>query len=116
MSTTKLYKATYHTVLYTADDHPQAIARELASESSPYTYQEESIEEILSEEDLPEGWETMHYPIINENGSFADWNIRTILQKGAETFKLKKRLRELEKELEETKRQLELRQNDQRKP
>jgi hypothetical protein len=102
-----LYKATFNTVIRCEDDLEAAkIARDLAIDDSAFTYEEESVKEVLYEDDLPCGWEISFHPITNSEGSYDDYKIKHILQKNAESLSLRKRIDELEKELEELKTQL----------
>lgn len=102
-----LYKANFTTIIHCEDDLKAAeISRELAQEDTAFTYEEETIKEILCEDDLPCGWEMSYYPIFNAEGSFSEFNIKAILQKNAETFALRKRIQELEKELKQLKTQI----------
>jgi hypothetical protein len=96
-----LYKATYNTVIHCEDDLEAAkIARELAIEDSAFTYEEESVKEVLCEDDLPCGWERHFHAITNGEGSYDDLKIKDILQMNTESLTLRKRIEELEKELE----------------
>lgn len=102
-----LYKANFTTIIHCEDDLKAAeIARELAEEDTAFTYEEESIKEILSENDLPPGWKVSYYPVTNAEGSFSEFNIKAILQKNTETFALRKRIQELENEIKELKTQI----------
>lgn len=97
-----LYKVNFTTIIHCEDDLEAAkIARELAVEDTPFTYEEESVKEVLCEDDLPYGWEVSFYPVTNDQGSFGARNIRDILRENAGTIALRKRIEQLEKELQE---------------
>jgi hypothetical protein len=97
-----LYKVNFTTIIHCEDDLEAAkIARELAVEVTPFTYEEESVKEVLCEDDLPYGWEMSFHPVMNEEGSFDTRKIREILHENAGTLALRKRIEELEKELQE---------------
>lgn len=102
-----LYKATFNTIIHCEDDLKAAkIARELAIEDSAFTYEEESIEEVLSEDDLPYGWEMSFHPVMNDQSSYDNQKIRDILRMKADQLTLRRRIEELEKELKELKKQI----------
>lgn len=94
----KLYKATYHSVFYT-DDDPWTFARLLTGETSPFGFDENPPEEILCEDDIPMGWDRMHYPVDSPEGGFGSSRIDGILASQKETLEMKKRIIELESEL-----------------
>jgi hypothetical protein len=99
-----LYKATFATVIHCEDESEAVkIARELAIEDSAFSYEEESVKEILCEDDLPSGWEITFYPVTNSEGSFGKCKIKHILQSNVESLALRKRIKELEAELKELK-------------
>jgi hypothetical protein len=101
-----LYKVNFTSIIHCGDDLEAAkIARELAVEDSAFAYEEESVKEVLCEDDLPYGWEPSFYPVTNEEGSFGMHKIRDILRENAGNLALRKRIEELEKELEELKAQ-----------
>ena len=97
-----LYKVNFTTIIHCGDDLEAAkIARELAIEDSAFTYEEESVNEVRCEDDLPYGWEMSFHPVMNWEGSFDTHKIRDILRENAGTIALRKRIEELEKELQE---------------
>lgn len=99
-----LYKATFHTVIHCEDELEAAkIARNLCDEETFVTYEENSIQEILTEEDLPPYYEKHWMPISNEQGSFDIVSIDYILKQNAADYVLRKRIQDLENELEELK-------------
>lgn len=101
-----LYKANFTTVIFCEDvDEAIHIARNLADADTAFAYAEDTVEEILSEDELPSGWENQFRPIENEEGSYSDVTIKDILRRSAESLALRKRINELEKELKELKTQ-----------
>jgi hypothetical protein len=99
-----LYKATFHTVIHCEDELEAAkIARNLCDEETWVTYEENSIQEILTEDDLPPYYEKHWMPISNDQGSFDIVSIEYILKQNAESNALRKRIQDLESELEELK-------------
>jgi hypothetical protein len=97
----KLFKATYSAVLYVEEDKAVEIARDLASGTSPFCHEEDSVKEILTEEDLPDSWETSYCPITNVEGAFGMKSIKALLDQEARVNQLRKRIIELEAELKD---------------
>jgi hypothetical protein len=102
-----LYKASFSTVIYAEDNYEAVeIARDLAHEDTSFCFTEETLEEILSEDDLPCGWEVGYHPIKCADGNFEDKKIREILEENKTTFVLRQRIKELETELSSLKKNL----------
>jgi hypothetical protein len=102
-----LYKAVYHSVLHAHDiDEAILMARGLAREDCPFSYEEGSVKEITSEEEIPPGWEKTFYPVSNEDGDYSELKIKDVLRDNMASYALKQRVIELEKELSELKTQL----------
>ncbi len=96
-----LYKVNFTSIIHCEDDLEAAkIARELAVEDTAFTYEEESVKEVRCEDDLPYGWEMSFHPIMNAEGSYDNRKIRDILRENAGTIALRRRIEELEKELD----------------
>lgn len=102
-----LYKANFTTVIHCEDEYDAVkIARNLCDEETFVTYEEESIKEILTEDDLPCGWEMSFHPVINGDGSYDTHKIRDIFHAQSDALVLRNRIKELEEELKELKAQL----------
>jgi polyhydroxyalkanoate synthesis regulator phasin len=102
----KLYKATYHTVIY-ADGEDEAISiTEAYIEDGDLFVEPSSLSEIRTLDDLPPVWERDHYPVKNKCGDIhSEDTIEEILNKRTnsslqeEIKALKQRLEELEKQI-----------------
>jgi hypothetical protein len=95
-----LYKANFTSIIHCEDELEAArIARELANDDTAFIYEEESIQDVSSKDDLPYGWETCFYPINDAEGSYDDNCIAELLRKNSTEISLHKRIEELEKEL-----------------
>jgi len=100
-----LYKASFNSVIFAEDNYEAVkIARELAHEDNPFCYTEQTVEEIISEDDLPCGWEVSFHPVKCGDGYYEDLKIKEILERGKATLALKQRIKELETELAKLKR------------
>jgi hypothetical protein len=99
-----LYKVAFTTVIHCEDEFEAArIARNLCDEESFVTYVEESVEEIFMEDDLPPDYEKDWFPICSEEGCFDIHSIDYILKQNAVDFARRKRIAELEAELQSLK-------------
>ena len=103
-----LYKASFNTVIYAEDGYEAVeIARDLADETTPFCFTEGTMQEVLSEDDLPCGWEVQFTPVKCGSGYFADIKIKEILEENKATLALRQRIKELEAELSKLKKSLE---------
>jgi hypothetical protein len=104
-----LYKASFSTVIYAEDGYEAIeIARDLAEETTPFCFTEETVEEVLSEDDLPCGWEAQFAPVKCGSGYFADIKIKEILEENKAKLTLRQRIKELEAELSKLKQEINL--------
>lgn len=106
-----LYKATFTTVIYCEDDYEASkIARALANQVEVVSYEEESVEEIVDIDELPCGWEGSFKPVsdvlIDDQLTYAEESIEDIFKENDATYVFRKRIKELESELEKLKSQL----------
>ena len=103
-----LYKASFNTVIYAEDSYEAVeIARDLAHEDTSFCFTEETMQEVLSEDDLPCGWEVGYHPVKCGSGYFEDKKIKEILEEKQTTLTLRQRIKELETELSKLKKSLE---------
>jgi hypothetical protein len=73
----KLYKASYHVVIYAEFEDVLPIAECL----SPFLLLDlESLKEIDSQEDLPPEWDTEYAPIIDREGNLDNKDIEQIFE------------------------------------
>jgi hypothetical protein len=101
-----LYKATFNAVIHCEDEKEAVrIARELCNEETFVCYEVGSVKEIVDEDEIPCGWEESFCP-INDQGSYDMETIGHILKRNEATYALRKRIEELESELEQLKSQL----------
>lgn len=100
-----LYKANFTAIIHCNDiDDATDIARDLAVNESSFAYEEDSIVQIFSEDDLPYGQEPEFYP-IEANLDSGSLKIKKILALNNKEYARQKRIIELEKELNDLKNQ-----------
>ena len=99
----KLFKATYHSVIYSEQNQAAAIADMIVDDGLQSLY---GLEEIKELDALPPRWSEMCYAIVSDEGEISEEPIRELLNSTsrcsavAEEIKaLKQRLAELEEKL-----------------
>lgn len=71
----RLYKASYNVVIYAEHEHVTQIANSLAKET---VLDLNSLEEVVTEEDLPPEWDGDFSPVINCEGQLSEKDIYQI--------------------------------------